>query len=166
VAQQKIKRAITWIRRALEITERNEIPDSIAGEIVPSLDAFGWDRLNETVFQNTAGTNVSTVSGPAVPQDVLRVVLEASVETSNALLAFTMWIDHFDSRAGTSIGVMRPIISPISAIVIRNGMQRPLVIMRPGDQLRGRCTPATGAAETLTLRQKFVDLPVGEYIPL
>ncbi len=165
MAVDKIKRAILWIRKSLEITEKTTNPGTVDGNIVPVLDAFGWERLGgEVTVRLTQGTNVNTIAGSAVPQDVLRIILEASVETDNAVLAFTFWMDHVDADTGFPVGVMRPIEPLISALSIRNAMDRRFVVMRPGDTLAGRCSPASGAAQVLRLRERFVELPIGEYI--
>ncbi len=159
-----INRALMWLRKTLEITEATDSPRVLSEILDPVVDVFGWERLNEAEGNIiTSGANVNTISAQAVPADVLRLVLEASVETTESTLAFQMWIDHLDFVTNINVGVMRPIAVPISAIIIRNGMSRTL-IMRPGDRLAGRCTPATGVGDTLTLRQRFVDLPIGEYI--
>ncbi len=164
MARSGINRALMWLRKTLEITEETDSPRVLSEILGPAVDVFGWERLAEAIGQvNTSGADVSTVSAPAVPEDVLRLVLEASVETTNAALAFHMWIDHLDDASNIFVGVMRPIAVPISAVIIRNAMTRQ-IIMKPGDQLTGRCTPATGVGETLAIRQRFVDLPIGEYI--
>ena len=165
MAVDKIKRAITWIRKSLQITEKTTQPGTVDGNIVPVLDTFGWERLGgEVTVRLTQGTNVNTISSAAVPADVLRVILEASVETDNGVLPFTMWIDHQDVEAGQPVGVMRPIDIPISALTIRCAMDRRYVVMRPGDTLIGRSSPATGAGQVLRLRERFIDLPIGEYV--
>lgn len=160
----KIKRAFVWLRKALVITEKTTAPGALRNDIQIALDVFGWERYDETTNRNNvSGANVNTIASPAVPADVLRLVIEASVETSNAVLPFHMWMDKLDAATNINVGVMRPIAVPISAIVIRNALDRPL-ILRPGDVLAGRCTPATGVGETLAIRQRFIDLPIGEYI--
>lgn len=160
----KIKRAFLWLRKSLVITEKTTAPGALLEDIQSVLDVFGWERLNETTARtDISGANANIVNSPAVPDDVLRLVCEASVETSNALLAFTLWMDHLDGASNVNVGVMRPIDIPISAITIRCALERWLV-MKPGDVLSGRSTPASGVGETLALRQRFVDLPIGEYI--
>ncbi len=159
-----INRALMWLRKTLEITEETDSPRVLSEILGPTLDVFGWERLNETVSNvATSAVNQSTIAGPVVPADVLRLVLEANVETAESTLAFTMWIDHLDGDSNINVGVMRPIEIPISAISIRCAMTRQ-VIMSPGDVLSGRSSPATGVGDTLVLRQRFVDLPIGEYI--
>ncbi len=159
-----INRALMWLRKTLEITEATDSPRVLSEVLGPTLDVFGWERMNETTARaNVSGANVNTITSPAVPDGVLRLILEANVETSNSALAFTMWMDHLSAQENVNIGVMRPVDIPISAIVIRVAMTRTL-ILRPGDILQGRCSPATGVGDTLSLRQRFVDLPIGEYV--
>ncbi len=160
----KIKRAFTWLRKALVITEKTTAPGALLDDIQILIDVFGWERYDQTTnLTNVSAADRNSVSSPPVPADVLRLVIEASVETTNAVLPFHMWMDKLDSLSNINVGVMRPIAVPASTIIIRNGMTHRL-IMRPGDVLSGRCTPLTGLGETLSLRQRFVDLPIGEYI--
>ncbi len=159
-----INRALMWLRKSLEITEATDSPRVLSEVLDPIVDVFGWERLNEaTALVTTSGANVNTITSPAVPDDVLRLILEASVETTESTLAFHMWMDHLDFRTNVNVGVMRPVAVPISAIIIRNAMKGPL-FLRSGDRLAGRCTPATGVGDSLTIRQRFVDLPIGEYV--
>ncbi len=159
-----INRGLMWLRKTLQVTEETDSPRVLSEQLRPIIDVFGWERLNETTnLTTTSAVDQSTISAPAVPDDVLRLVLEANVETTESTLAFTMWIDHLDGDSNVTVGVMRPIDIPISAIIIRCAMQRQ-IIMSPGDRLVGRCTPASGAGDTLSIRQRFVDLPIGEYI--
>lgn len=166
MAQDKIKRAITWIRRSLEITERTTNPGTIQGEIVPTVDIFGWDRLREIETFSQATAAVTTVQGPVTPADVLRYVLHFGVEHSEALgTSLTLWVDLL-----TELSFPVPLIAPqlipgaIAGETIRYGGGRP-IILRPGDRLRGRASPATGPGINLSVRAAFIDLPIGEYIP-
>jgi len=161
----KIKRAILWIRKTLEITEKTTLPGTVSGEIQPVIDAFGWDRYSESVNTSTSVTNVSVVNSPVVPEGFLRVVFEASVNTGNDVLAFTLWMELVHSTpSALRIGLIRPFLLPAGNANVRIGLERPL-ILGPGDNLSGLSNPATGAGLLLTLRQRSVDLPIGEYIP-
>ncbi len=163
MAQDKIKRAITWIRKSLEITERTTNPGTVGGEIQPQLDVFGWERIEEVTTSIASAAAVNSVTLLAVPEGFLRLVLNASVETNDTVQAFTFWMDVLDAGSGGVTGVTRPVAIPISAVAIRSGLERPL-IMQPGDTLRARCSPATGVGLLLIARQRFVNLPIGEYI--
>ncbi len=163
MAIDKIRRSITWIRKALQITEKTTNPGTVDGNIVPTIDTFGWEELEDPTVLRTIGVAVNTIASAVVPADVLRVVLGASVQTNDTVQAFTMWIEHVDAETALAVSVMRPADLPISAVTIRVGLPR-VVIMRPGDFLRGRSSPATGVGLDLRLTVRSVDLPIGEYI--
>jgi len=158
--KDKIKRAILWLRKSFEIIERTDVPDRLLADVRPTVDVLGWENLLDVDHSINTGTNVVSISSAAVPDNVIRLVLEASVETSNSALAFDMWIEH---SALTNIAVMRPVSIPIAPNSIVVGMERVIYLLE-GDSMRGRCAPATGVGETLTMRTRFVDLPIGEYI--
>jgi len=163
----KIKRAIIWLRKSLDITERTDVPGSINDEIRPILDAFGWDRLKEVENSTVSGTATTSVNGPTVPDDVIRLVVMCSVNhTDRSVLVFHhLWVD-LKPPGANSVGVSRPQSVPGSAAAeeIRVPVQRKF-LMRPGENLRARASPATGVGITLEMRQLFVDLPIGEYVP-
>ncbi len=161
----KINRPLAWIRKALEVTEKTDAPRGFDANIRTILDAFGWERLNETVTTRSVGVNVDVIQSPAVPEGVLRLVTSACVETSNTALPFTLWIEHTDGTGAGSIGIMRPIEIPISAtVIIKAGVER-IHVLRSGDSLRGRSSPASGIGFDLRISLRFVDLPiVGEYV--
>jgi len=163
MAIDKIRRSITWIRKSLQITEKTTNPGAVEGIIVPSIDTFGWEALEDPTVVRTIGVAVNSIASAVVPADVLRLVLAASVQTNDTVQAFTMWIEHVDAETNLATSVMRPVDVPISAITIRVGLER-LVVMRPGDSLRGRSSPATGVGLDLRLTVRSIDLPIGEYV--
>ncbi len=160
----KIKRAITWIRRALRVTEQTTTPGEVSGLILPTVDALGWERFeNDVQSASSFSVNVNATQTPLVPEGVLRLILDASVETTNDVIGFTLWIE-VQQPGELPIGVMRPFDTPISpGITIRGGIEK-TIIMSPGDTLRGRCTPVTGVGSDLVIRTRFIDLPIGEYV--
>lgn len=165
MAIDKIKRSFIWLRKVLEITEKTTLPGQILGEVRPTIDTFGWDRLNQTTTRVTSGAAASGLVQSAVtPDDVLRLVVAASVQNSDAVQAFTMWIEHNDAAVGLSTSLMRPVDIPISATQIRVGLPR-MIVLRPGDTLRGRSSPDPGVGLVLALNVYSVDLPIGEYVP-
>ncbi len=163
MSKTEVNRALLWIRKALQVTEKTTMPESIEDELRGVVDAFGWERLDQTTTRRTIAVNASTVTSPAVPADVLRLITEASVQTNDTVQAFTMWMEHIDLDAGLATGIMRPVAIPISAVTIRVGLHK-MVVLRPGDQLSGRSSPAVGVALDLRLTERFVDLPIGEYV--
>lgn len=160
----KIKRALTWIRKTLDITERTNMPEGIMRNIKPTLDVFGWERVPETVAVALAGTNVSSQFSAIVPEETARLVYSASVETTNDVAAFWLWIEHSVAASAINVGLMRPILTAAGTGLMRCGMDRTL-IMSPGDRLVARANTLVGAAETLSIRMRYIDLPIGEYVP-
>jgi len=165
VVQDKIKRAITWLRKSLEITEKTTLPGTIEGQITPVIDVLGWERLGELETSTAFSGNNHLVNGPVVPVGFLRFVASASVETDTVLVTELLWLDWVFST-----GVITGVQTPFSAIPrdaagreVRVALMRPIV-MSPGDNLRGRCNPILAGGERITLNQIFVDIPIGEYI--
>ncbi len=157
----KIKRAITWIRKSLEITEKTTQPATVDGTILPVMDVLGWERLNET--QQFIRTAVATtiVTGDPAPEGVLRLVVECSVNHSDPIAANVhwLWIRH-DITAAVTPGVSAPLEVPGGPQV---AMPR-WIVLRPGEKLDGRAFPATGIGINLTIMMSFIDLPIGEYV--
>ncbi len=160
----KINRALTWIRKALDVTQKTAAPTGFDDDVRTILDAFGWERLNETIGQRVqSAPNANFVIGSTVPDDVLRLVLEASVEHNDPVAAHTLWLEHRHLASGRNISIQQPVLTPGGAVDIVAGLMRS-VVMRPGDTLTGRSAPATGAGNNLIINQEFVELPIGEYV--
>ncbi len=161
-----INRGLMWLRKSLEITEETESPRVLSEILQPTIDTFGWERLGEAITVRTAaGGNPNSVSSPAVPNDVLRLLLAASVDTSDLAGGFTLWIE-VRNAAGFDLGLTSPVLVPLSTLAIRVPLLRP-VVLRPGDVLRGRSSDNIGVGN-LTLTEVFVDIPGrkgGEYVP-
>jgi len=166
----KIKRAITWIRKSLEITEKTTNPGTVSGEIIPTIDALGWEKLQELTDADTIGaTNVTAVDSLAVPEGVLRYVLFASVEHAElAGTDLTCWMElnaTVPSQTNFPCSIIRPqlLLGTAALENIRLGIVTPF-ILRPGERLRGRASPSTGVGVQLRIRLVWIDLPIGEYI--
>ena len=158
-----INRALMWLRKTLEITEETEAPQILSETLRPTIDVFGWDRLPGVTVESRLLSNSNAVQSSTVPADVLRLVLEASVETNDTVQAFTYWVEHIDGDFAITTGLMRPIAIPISAVSIRAGIER-IVVLRPGDRIQGRCSPATGVGLNIRINTRWVELPIGEYV--
>ncbi len=159
----KINRALTWIRKALDVTQKTSAPTAFLDDIRTVVDALGWERLNETVTSRNTGTATNVIDSGIVPEGVLRLVLSASVELNDTVQAFTVWVEHSDGTTAGSPAVMRPIQIPISAISIHAGIER-IIVMREGDTMRARCSPNVGPGLEIRIVLRFVDLPIGEYV--
>ncbi len=164
-----INRAFLWIKKVLEVTEVTNVPEAVLDRVHVSSDLFGWERIPEAQAQTAAGTNVSFVTSQAVPDDTVRIVLAASVETSNDADAISLWLELDTAVArgapGSLVGITTPFLTLVGSVnPQRPGTHRPY-LMSPGDTTIARASALVGAAETLTIRLRFIDLPIGEYIP-
>lgn len=159
-----INRAFSWLKKVTEITEKTVAPDALSPVVGPTMDLFGWERIPEAIAIANTGTNISTQLSSAVPPETTRLVLSCSVETSNNVLALWLWMEHRVTLSGIDVGFMNPLLTAAgTGGTMRVGANRPL-LMAPGDRLIARSSAAVGAAETLSIRLRFVDLPIGEYI--
>ena len=163
MARDKVKRAFVWIRKSLRIIDRTTLPGEILGEIRPTLDTFGWDRLAEVTFEADAGSNTSRATTSIVPEGVMRLILAASVEHSDPAVSHTLWIDHEITGTTTAIAVQTPALIIGATPQLRLPLMRRL-LLRPGERLSGRAAPTTGLGITLEVNMIFVEIPVGEYI--
>lgn len=164
MATDRIKRAITWIRKTLEITEKTTLPAEILGEIRPTLDAFGWEKYGDAVNANFSIVNSALISSSVVPENTFRLITEASIH-ANSALAFTFWIELVHSTpTALRIGLTRPFLMPAASANVPVALERP-ILLGPGDSLRGNSLPTTGVGEILVLRTRSIDLTIGEYMP-
>jgi len=163
MAQDKIKRSLLWIRKSLEIIEKTTLPGTINDQIRLTIDAFGWERYVEMETRAFSGVNVASISDTQVPEGFMRYIASAGLETSNNVLALHFWFENTIVRGGAqTAGLSRPFEMAIGTAGMRFGLDRP-VLLAPGDQFTGRSVPATGVGETLILRMRAIDLPIGEY---
>ena len=170
MARDKVKRAFIWLRNTLRIIDRTTLPGEILGEIRPTLDTFGWDRLSPAAAGegvgptdlNAQGTlNADIVTLAAVPQGVMRYVFRASCSHNDPVaggLALSIQVRNGSIDIGLNPS------QAVEANPIRHGMDRSF-LLAPGEQLICRSVPAPGLTERLFIRYRFVDLDFGEYIP-
>jgi len=165
VQANKIKKAITWIRKSLEITEKTTLPGSILNDIRPSLDVLGWDRYSTGMRSSTnGGANTDTRQAGVVPADTMRLYLGISGETDDPANAFTHWLEAIEPEDSDPVALTQPVLLPVSAVVIRvGGLPKPL-LMPPGGVVQARCSPATTLGIVLRINTMFVDIPLGEYM--
>ncbi len=158
----KIKRALTWIRKALDITERTNMPEGILRNIKPTLDAFGWESAGAPAheFISTVGPTMLTRL-PTVPDGEYHYYLSCD-------------ISHNDPAGQPiHIAVENPLFFKTAltstATIGANefvAMPRPLLV-GPGYRLTGLVASGAGIAAPLVfqIRGDFVKLAVGEYLP-
>jgi len=156
-----INRGLMWLRKVLQVTEETESPSVLSEIVQPSMDVFGWDRLENPEF-DTSGVAAPTivVNGPITPEGVIRLVLHASVVHTDSTLSHFLWIDKQREVTTELVGVSNPINEVPADVDI--GLDR-WVWVEPGSRLRGRAAVALGNG-ALVLDITFVDLPIGEYI--
>jgi len=170
MATDKVKRAVIWLRTAFRITDKTTLPGEILGEIRPTVDTFGWDRLNPQSSGPGNGPTSESVLGPlanavvslaAVPEGTMRYVISASMETNDPGLIAMMRFEVVSE--GIAMGLQAPFFINANGFNVRIGLERHLVL-EPGDVFRMVSEPAPGGAFRNTVRMRFVDLDFGEYI--
>ncbi len=164
-----INRAFSWLKKTLQITEKTVAPDSLSPVVTPTMDLFGWERVADVRWDNNTGALAADiVIGALVPDEIVRIMLAASVQSDDALTAMTLWLEQrvASSAAATTldVGVAQPFFVGVGLNEIEVPLMRPL-LMAPGDRLIGRSAPAPAAGQILRLRTRFIDLPIGEYLP-
>lgn len=169
MAEDKIKRAFVWIRQTLRIVDRTTLPGAILGEVRPTLDTFGWDRLspspsgvgNGPSSENQQGTLAAdTVQLTAVPAGIMRYVIRASCSHNDPVaggLELSLQVRGF----GVDVALDAP--RQVLANPNRNGLSRN-ILLSPGDILVCRSVPAPAVGTRIFIRYVFVDLDFGEYI--
>ena len=163
MAIDKIKRSFIWLRQALDIIDKTTLPGDILGEVRPTIDTFGWERLaGRTEFAAVAVAAPGIiVNGPVTPDGVLRLYLNASVKHTDTGVTHFIWID-LDMRGASAelVGVTNPNVAVPSNV--DQSADRWLLVA-PTHRLRARADVAT-VAGALTMSMNFVDLPIGEYV--
>lgn len=164
MALDKIKRSFVWLRNSLRIIDRTTLPGQILGEVRPSIDVFGWERLDGDVQEENAQGLVqqNIVVLPIVPEGIMRYVIYASM-SHNVPGNITLSMQVRLAFAALDIGVQGS-LKNVPASPFRTSLDRNIVL-QPGEQLICRSVPTPGVAETLFIRYKFIDIDVGEYIP-
>jgi len=165
LATDKIKRNFIWLRKVLELIDQTTLPGQVIGDVSPTMDLFGWDRIREAVVENALGAGGANIALAAVvPEDRIQVVFEASVRSSDAANAQDLWVAH-RSISRTSIDVA---VSPtFRQDVGFNGSHAStgrIILLSPGERLIGRSNPAPAGGNDLTLSLRSLNLPFGEYI--
>lgn len=164
MARDKVKRAFIWLRDSLRVIDKTTLPGEILGEIRPTLDTFGWERLGGPLQleSNTSGLGSNGNVLTPVPEGIMRYVVYASCSHNDTVSSLTLSLQVRHPVGPTDFGIA-PAIDILQAPV-RLGLDR-RILLAPGQQLACFSTPAPGGAFALTVRMLFIDIPVGEYIP-
>jgi len=164
--QSGINRAFSWLKKTLEITEKTVSPDALSPIVVPSMDVFGWERYFECRARNVNGVAAAdNVFDSSVPVDTMRLIISASVQTSDNANALHLWFEHRVTNGGIDLAVSVPFLAPAGTAGMRVGGSDWPILLCPGDRLAGRSSPAPAAGQNISMRIRSVDLRVGEYMP-
>jgi len=169
MARDKVKRAFVWMRNSLRIIDRTTLPGEILGEVRPTIDTFGWDRLAPGSAGEGAGPTAENAQGglasnsvllSVVPANVMRYVIFLSGSHDDPV-AGGLELSFQLRTAGIDIGIAPSRVT--AANPVRMGLERNIVLI-PGQQLLLRSVPTPAVGERLFLRMRFVDIDFGEYI--
>lgn len=176
-----INRTLSWIGEALDRargqTSDGSDPRVVPDVIMPTLDAFGWDRWRDRVLSavNTAPVgDVSVFPAGGTPEwpgavgvdgvtrlGVVRVMYNVHVEHDDNTNR-QIWIAHRKADTGAEIKIpcdsviVQPKFYPVAAAR--------MFLLLPGEFPIGR-TQSIGAGNALTLRYSWFDVSPGEYAP-
>ena len=175
MAIDKVKRAFTWLRNSLRIIDRTTLPGEILGEIRPTLDTFGWDRLAPVSSGIGVGPQVESASGVLgsntvsvnpVPEGVMRYVIYCSGfhdDTTALALSLQVRIPVPTGTVEIAIDKGTGVAAGQIASPIQHGLERN-ILLAPGERIVLRSVPDPGGVDRLSILYKFVDIDFGEYI--
>jgi len=159
----RIKRAILWVRKSLEITERTDVPETIENIVRPTLDVLGWERLVEsTIIQTAAGAPTTTVfTASFTDPETIRYIVKCSLTHFEAAVTRTVWLNKRQEGPVFEVGL------PIDRVSIMTNEKSSMIgttYIERGQALVGRTATAL-AAGSFAIETEFIDIPIGEYIP-
>jgi len=166
MAPKKIKRALFWMQKALQVLgQRTTLPSNVEETIIPTLDSFGWERWSPEggpPLREIAQGNLATASVELdpVPQGVMRYYMMVSGSHNDPATLDLVLI----CRAGGIDLAIAPAVQGASPLLIRHGFAGVPFLLSPGQQLVVRSEPAPAVGLRLNMRAQFVDIPFGEYI--
>jgi len=158
----KIKRNFLWLRRTLGIIDKTTLPGEVVGQVRPTIDMFGWERLPEEQFlATTAAAPGKAVASAATPDNTLRIVYAASLEHTDAAVSHTAWLIKRRNPGGIDVGLP----SDRQQIVVGEFMSMiGTTFLVAGDFIIAEVVDALVLGQ-LSLRLVVVDVDLGEYVP-
>jgi len=158
----KIKRNFLWLRRALGIIDKTTLPGDVVGEVRPTVDLFGWERLPEEQFLATvAGDPATAIASAATPANTLRIVYGASLEHTDTGVNHICWLIKRRNPGSIDVGL------PTDRSDIDVGEFMSMIgttFLVEGDFIIAEIIGAPVAGQ-LSLRLNVVDVDLGEYVP-
>lgn len=142
----------------------------LADVVIPVVDALGTSRFGETAdpsvplpgyatATNNSGAGVATIDSTPVPAGIVRYVLDVSATHTDVAR---------DSRLSIIKAVSGVEVFLATILAMTNFQQITLprtMVLGPGDKFRLVLVAIT-AGQTCTIKQRYVDVPVGELINL
>jgi len=162
VAIDKIKRNFVWLRRALGIIDKTTLPGEIGGEVRPTIDMFGWERLPEEQFLVSAAPDPAVaIASPETPENTLRIVYAASLEHTDTGVNHICWMMKRRNPGSIDVGL------PTDRGDIDVGEFMSMIgttFLVAGDFIIAEIIGVPVAGQ-LSLRLNVVDVDIGEYVP-
>lgn len=157
----KFKRAITWIRKTLEITEKTTQPGTVSGEILPTIDSFGWEQAVALEHRAVSGgPGASATITPVVPAGEAHLYVACCGFHTDALATHVISLVYL-SETNQFVQITPTKILDDEGIV---AIQRPFLVPA-GATLRVIASRSVGAGE-ITIKGQFHRFTIaGEYFP-
>ena len=161
MAIDKIKRSLFWLRQTLRITEKTTLPGEILGEIRPTLDSFGWERLSVPVPITATSAGATTlVELPLVPDDEAHYFIAAHITHDDPVGSKDYSLMLVDVR-GNRFALTRTIGQSQNFFL---ELGRPILVP-PGGRLAGVSRNAIAGGSNFVIGGLFARLDIGEYLP-
>ncbi len=162
MALLRIQRAISWMARALTANrDGNPIPAGMLDFILPNIDIFGTQRMEEVRLEDVIGTNGSVEEvHSVVPSGRVRHYLSLNYTHNDPINRFIL--------PGRIIPQSTPPLFPFAGF--RDQLEMPPnlnfavrnVLLGPGSRIAIRSN-AMGALSRMSLTVAWLEMPVGEY---
>ncbi len=160
MALLRIERAISWMARALTANrDGNPVPAGIIDFILPNIDIFGTQRMEEVQFATVVGSNGSVEEfHTAVPSDTVRHYLSMSYVHDDPISRFLLPGRIIPTATGFPFATFRDQLEmpPNLNFAVRN------VMLGPGQRIAIRSN-AMAAGSKMSLTVAWFDMPSGEY---
>jgi len=162
MASDKIKRSFLWMRKSLGIIEKTTLPGEVLGEVRPTMDLFGWERLVDLQVEriNAAAPAVSIASN-VLPDGVTRYIHSCSLTHTDTGVNHEASLIKRRNPSAFNVGI------PTDRTTISTLQQCSMIgrtFIKGNEFIIGQVL-VPPVAGVITLTFYFVDIDEGEYIP-
>lgn len=135
-------------------------PESVDDVVVLTTPWEGTGRYTDVVHGGSFAVALTVIQGPIVPDDRQWWMPYCEVYHDDPALTSHMWIEIRD-RAGKDVAV-----SGAGDVTLNRhiSIRRPLIIPE-GGAIRGKIAVAPAAGQRITIRYRYVETELGEFIP-